>query len=65
MTITIENNGEKYVERIDSSTIDPAIAVNAALHLFQQIYTPYHISFVLRHYLDQSLFVVNKTHFLH
>ncbi len=65
MTITIENNGEKYVEQLNGSTIDPVVAVNTTLHLLQQIYTPYHISYVLRHRLDQSLLAVNKTHFLH
>ena len=59
----IENNGEKFVEQLNGNSIDPAIAVNAALHLLQQVYTPFHIGYVLRHNLDQSLLSMSNSHF--
>ena len=65
MKITIENNGEVYSTTMSGNSVSPEEAINKTLYLFQEIYTPYHVSYVLRKYLDPNLFSMPKHHFLH
>ncbi len=65
MKVTIENNGEVYSTEISGNSVNPETAINQTLLLFQQVYTPYHVSFVLRHHLDPSLLSIPRNHFFH
>ena len=59
MTITIiDDNGRTYekVLPVRKSGNTPEVAINAALHMFQEVYTPYHVSYVLKRHMDPELF---------
>lgn len=64
MIITIiDDNGQTYSKVLPTGKTgnSPVSAINAALHLFQDVYTPFHVSSVLARELDPELFQHNKT----